>query len=91
MTSDILSPQSEAELAEAVAAANAPLSIQGGGTQGMEIANATRLSTAGLNGVTLYEPGALTLVAKAGTPVADISDMLAKKNQRLAFDPRDKP
>ncbi|MGR3814942.1 MAG: FAD-binding protein [Cognatishimia activa] len=89
MTTDILSPQSEADLAQVIASANAPLSIQGGGTNGMGIADATRLSTAGLNGVTLYEPGALTLVAKAGTPVADISDMLAKENQRLAFDPRD--
>jgi glycolate oxidase FAD binding subunit len=44
---------------------------------------------AGLRGVTLYEPGALTLVAAAGTPVAEIEALLAAEGQRLAFEPPD--
>ena len=37
----------------------------------------------------LYEPGALTLVVKAGTPVAEVEALLAAENQRLAFEPMD--
>ena len=41
-----------------------PLAIEGGGTRGLGHPVAgERLSTAGLAGITLYEPGALTLVA----------------------------
>jgi glycolate oxidase FAD binding subunit len=40
-------------------------------------------------GITLYEPGALTLVAKAGTPLAEVQARLAAENQRLAFEPMD--
>ena len=42
-----------------------------------------------LSGLTLYEPGALTLVAKAGTPLAEIEAALASENQRLPFEPND--
>lgn len=84
----MLTPGSEAELAEAVAAAEGPLCIEGGGTRGLGVAGA-RLSTRGLSGITLYEPGALTLVARAGTPVAEIDAALAAENQRLAFEPMD--
>ncbi|NIR60409.1 MAG: glycolate oxidase subunit GlcE, partial [Gammaproteobacteria bacterium] len=34
-------------------------------------------------------PGALTLVARAGTPLAEIEDALAAEGQRLAFEPMD--
>jgi glycolate oxidase FAD binding subunit len=44
---------------------------------------------AGLSGVELYEPGALTIVAKAGTPLAEVEALLAKENQRLPFEPMD--
>lgn len=47
------------------------------------------LSLAGLRGINLYEPGALTLVAQAGTPVAEIETALAAEGQRLAFEPMD--
>jgi glycolate oxidase FAD binding subunit len=39
-----------------------------------------------LTGITLYEPGALTLVARAGTPLAAIDAVLAAERQRLAFE-----
>ncbi|SMX43706.1 FAD-binding protein [Octadecabacter ascidiaceicola] len=80
----------EQELAEAVKGATGPLHICGGGTR--DIGNPVVgdvLSTAGLNGISLYEPGALTIVAQAGTPVADIEAALEAENQRLAFEPMD--
>ncbi len=84
----MMRPESEAELAGMIAAAKGPLNIQGGGTRGMAVEGET-LSLSALSGVELYEPGALTLVAKAGTPVAEIEGLLAAENQRLAFEPAD--
>ncbi|MEX0301590.1 MAG: FAD-binding protein [Leisingera sp.] len=83
-----MTPRSEAELADAVAGTNEPLCVQGGGTRGLAVEGEV-LSTAGLSGVELYEPGALTLVVKAGTPVAEVQALLASENQRLAFEPMD--
>ena len=79
-------PTSELELAEIVATAQEPLAIVGGGTRGVVAGN---LSVAGIDGVELYEPGALTLVARAGTPVAGVEALLAGERQRLAFEPMD--
>jgi glycolate oxidase FAD binding subunit len=81
-------PSSESELAELIAGAEAPLSIFGGGTRGMEVAG-ERVSISAMSGITLYEPGAMTVVAQAGTPVAQIEEALAAQNQRLAFEPMD--
>ncbi|ATG40799.1 FAD-binding protein [Phaeobacter piscinae] len=83
-----MTPQSEAELAEIIAGATAPLAVSGGGTRGLSMGGET-LSVAGLNGVTLYEPGALTLVVQAGTSVEEVQALLAGENQRLAFEPMD--
>lgn len=85
-----MEPRSEAELAEAVAGAAGPLRIVGGGTRpiGAPVAG-DPLSVAGLTGVTLYEPGALTLVAAAGTPLAEVERVLAAEGQRLGFEPMD--
>ncbi|KII12873.1 FAD-binding protein [Phaeobacter sp. S60] len=83
-----MTPQSEAELAEIIAGATAPLAVNGGGTRGLSMGGET-LSVAGLNGVTLYEPGALTLVVQAGTSVEEVQALLAGENQRLAFEPMD--
>jgi glycolate oxidase FAD binding subunit len=47
------------------------------------------LSVAGLSGVELYEPGALTVVARAGTPLAEVEALLAAEKQRLPFEPMD--
>lgn len=79
---------SEQALVDAVKGASGPLAVRGGGTRGVP-ATGDVLSVAGLNGITLYEPGAMTVVAQAGTPVADIEAALAKENQRLAFEPMD--
>lgn len=86
----MLAPTSESELAAMVAAAEAPLRVRGGGTRpiGKPVAGEV-LSTSGLSGIGLYEPGALTIVAQAGTPVAQVEAALAAERQRLPFEPMD--
>jgi glycolate oxidase FAD binding subunit len=89
-----MTPRTETDLAEAVGAAAArrtPLHIKGGGTRAGLGGNVTGevLNTTGLSGVSLYEPGALTIVAAAGTPLDTIEKTLAKENQRLPFEPMD--
>ncbi|WP_102224252.1 FAD-binding protein [Acidimangrovimonas sediminis] len=80
-------PTSEAELAEMVRGAAGPLRVRGGGTRtiGRPVTGEV-LETAGLSGISLYEPGALTLVAGAGTPLAEIEATLAGEGQRLPFE-----
>ena len=80
-------PTSEAELSEIIAGRNAPLWLAGGGTRIAPPPGAEVLDTTGLAGIRLYEPGSLTLVAGAGTPLAEIEAALAAENQRLAFEP----
>jgi glycolate oxidase FAD binding subunit len=82
-------PVSEEEIAALVRAAPAGgFAIEGGGTRGGGI-GAETLSTAGLTGITLYEPGALTLVVRAGTPLAEVEATLAAEGQMLPFEPWD--
>ena len=88
--SEILYPEDETALAAALREAKGPLQIMGGGTRPIgRIAPAQALSTRRLEGITLYEPGAMTLVAKTGTAVEEIEAVLAAENQRLAFEPMD--
>ncbi len=85
-----MKPGNETELAEMVRKAAGPLLIRGGGTR--TIGNPVRgelLDASGLTGITLYEPGALTMVARAGTPMTKIEQALAGEGQRLAFEPPD--
>jgi glycolate oxidase FAD binding subunit len=82
--------KTEADIAGYVAGAQWPLAVRGGGTRAVgRPAVGDVLDVSGLSGITLYEPGALTLVAQAGTPVAEIEAALAAENQRLAFEPYD--
>ena len=85
----MLRPESEDELAELIAAATRPLSPRGGGTRGASVAGAQPIDLGGLSGITLYEPAALTLVARAGTPLAQVKSALDANRQRLAFEPAD--
>ena len=84
-----MTPETEDALAQIIKGADGPLRISGGGTRPIGRFNGAVLSMAKMSGITLYEPGALTLVAKAGTPVAEIEKTLAAENQRLAFEPMD--
>lgn len=86
-----MTPQSEAELAEMVAVANGPLEVIGGGSR-KGLGNAvvgTPLHVGGLSGISLYDPGALTMVVKAGTTLAEVEAALEAENQMLPFEPMD--
>ncbi len=93
--SELIRPKDEEELAAAVAEANAtqtPVEVCGAGSKrdiGRPLQTAARLTTEKLNGVTLYEPSELVLCSRAGTPLAEIENTLAKNNQQLAFEPID--
>jgi glycolate oxidase FAD binding subunit len=84
----MLEPREETELAEMIRAARGPLAVRGGGTRGAA-APGEVLSVAGLRGIVLHEPAALTLVVRAGTPLAEVEAVLARAGQRLAFEPWD--
>ena len=81
-------PDSEETLAAHLRDCTTAQRIRGGGTRGFD-GPGDVLETGGLTGITLYEPGALTLVARAGTPLSEIEAALAAENQRLAFEPMD--
>lgn len=86
----MLTPADETELAAAVAGATGPLRIRGGGTRPLgKPVTGEVLSVAALVGVTLYEPGSLTMVVQAGTPLGGIEAALAAEHQRLPFEPMD--
>ncbi len=85
-----LRPETEADLAGIVRETVEPLRIRGGGTRPIGVpVNGVPLTTAGLTGIELYEPGALTMVARAGTPLSEIEAALAAEGQRLPFEPMD--
>ncbi|WP_372575053.1 FAD-binding protein [Ruegeria jejuensis] len=83
-----MTPETETELAQIVAGLSGPVSIVGGGTRGVA-GSAPALDISRLTGIHLYEPGALTLVAAAGTPLAEVEAALDAEGQRLAFEPMD--
>ena len=86
----MITPTDEQELAEAIASTKTPLKIRGGGTRPIgHPVDGEVLSTSNISGITLYEPGALTLVAMAGTPVAEIEAALEAEGQMLPFEPMD--
>ena len=84
-----MKPTSEAELADLISSAKAPVCIRGGGTRLLGPIEGEVLETSGLQGISLYEPGALTMVAGAGTTLDEIGAALKAENQRLAFEPPD--
>lgn len=89
------SPSTEEELAAFVAESartDRKLAIRGGGTRsvvGRPVQADATVSLAAMSGITLYEPAALTIGAKAGTPLAVIEAALAVENQHLPFEPAD--
>ncbi len=86
----MMMPKTEAELAEAISASTRPVKVTGGGTRNFgRFVEGEILSVAGMTGVVDYEPGALTLVVRSGTPVAVIEKLLSREGQRLAFEPMD--
>lgn len=85
-----MTPKTEAELAQIIKDAGGPLRIKGGGTRPIGIMpQGSTLDTTSLSGIVDYEPGSLTLVAQAGTPLSEIEAALDAEGQRLAFEPMD--
>ncbi len=85
-------PDSEADLAAMIRAASGPVTITGGGTRlHPGEGQGTRIDMGGISGITLYEPAALTLVVRAGTPLAEVQAVLAAENQMLGFEPDPRP
>ncbi|MGV6873379.1 glycolate oxidase subunit GlcE [Pseudochelatococcus sp. B33] len=87
-------PRDEAELAAFVADSHVkarPLQIAGGETriQAGAVDADSLLTTRELSGIVTYEPGELTLIARAGTPIETIEAALATEGQVLAFEPMD--
>lgn len=83
-------PMREQDLAEILRDATGPFRIRGGGTRGIAHSGPGEvLETGGMSGITLYEPGALTLVVQAGTPLSTVEAALAAEGQRLPFEPPD--
>ena len=91
----MLRPVTTDQLAEAVGAAAAQgrtLEIRSGGGKadfGAPRACDEVLDMRGLSGVVDYDPAELVLTARAGTPLAEIQQLVAGQNQMLAFEPWD--
>ena len=86
MNAVTLSPGSESDVREVLLSETEPLHIAGGQSR-LISTEKKNISTSQLNGIVDYEPGALTMIAKAGTPLSVIKDTLQKENQQLAFEP----
>ena len=82
-----MTPQTTADLSDIMRAAEAPLRIVGGDSRGIAPEAGATLQTTGLAGIKAYQPGALTMVAGAGTSLQEVEDTLAAQGQRLAFEP----
>src|ERR1700693_568196 len=92
---DLFKPRDQRDVAASVEGALAggkTLEVVRGGSK-REIGRAAQwdltLDLSGLSGVTLYEPEELVLSAKAGTPLAEIEQLIASRGQELAFEPMD--
>ncbi|MBS9477362.1 FAD-binding protein [Ancylobacter radicis] len=90
-----LCPRDEADVVEAVrwAVSNGrTLDVAGSRSKaglGRHIQTDATLELAALSGVTLYEPEELVLSARAGTPIAEITALVAASHQMMAFEPMD--
>lgn len=80
-----------AERVRAAAADGEPLAITGRGTRGAlgHDPVGEPLSTLDHAGVVSHEPTELVLTARAGTPVSDLTALLAEARQMLPFEPPD--
>jgi len=70
-------------------AARTPLAIHGGGTKAFygEAPVGEPLDLRPLAGITSYEPTELVVTARAGTPLAELEELLAAQGQCLPFEP----
>ncbi|HET7729466.1 MAG TPA: glycolate oxidase subunit GlcE [Usitatibacter sp.] len=87
MTEDLV-PQICRRIAEA-AARKAKLRIRGGGTKDFygRAPQGEPLELSGYSGIVAYEPKELVLTVRAGTPLAEVEEALARERQMLPFEP----
>jgi glycolate oxidase FAD binding subunit len=79
------------ELAAALAEAEGPLRLRGGGTKlgWGEPVEAAEVSLAGLDRLLEYDPGDMTAVLEGGVPLSSAQEAFAAEGQMLALDPPD--
>jgi glycolate oxidase FAD binding subunit len=89
MTADVLYPTSPAEVQEAVRSQPRVLPRGGGSKPALSTPGEGQavLDLSGLSGVLEYDPGEYVLVARAGTRLAEVEQLLAQNGQYLPFDP----
>ena len=65
------------------------LCIRGGGTKDWygQTPRGDILDTRAYSGVVEYDPTELVITVRAGTPLAEVEEVLAQQNEALAFDP----
>jgi len=85
----VLAPASFEELADAVRSAPRVLAVGAGTKPRLSAVDAdvVKLSTAGLRGISEYDPSEFTFTAAAGTPLREIAAALGERGQYLPFDP----
>jgi len=71
------------------AAAGTPLRIRGGGSKDFygQTLQGDVLDTRPLQGIVSYEPSELVITVRAGTPLAEVEEVLAERGQVLPFEP----
>jgi len=71
------------------AEAGTPLRIRGGGSKDFygQSLQGELLDTRPLQGIVSYEPSELVITVRAGTPLAEVEEVLAERGQALPFEP----
>ena len=77
------------QIVRAASEARTPLLIRAGGTKDFygNPSQGTLLDPRGVTGIVDYEPTELVITARAGTPLAELEQLLAENGQMLAFEP----
>ena len=92
-TNNIFAPSDVEEVQQCIQAAlsqQTPLEIVGGGSKrcyGRPVETTHQLNLSRIAGIVDYQPEELILVVKPGTTLTEVQNVLAEKNQVLAFDP----
>jgi glycolate oxidase FAD binding subunit len=92
---NLLHPSTEEDVAHIICKASDSdkrVRIVGGGSRqgfGQPFQASYTLTTRQLQGVKRYEPGALTLIAGAGSSLREIEEVLSEEKQQLTFEPID--
>ncbi len=90
MTELVHRPTDVDALQDAVRTATGGLRIAGAGTKsslGRSVNASATIDATGLRGIVTYEPAELILVARPGTPLTEVEELLAAEGQHLAFEP----